>query len=270
MRMVSAIALLLGCGHALHPEVPARSPDGILAWAAKRTGPDPVQARLDLHLVSPAFSGGTNGILVADSPSQTHLAVLGLFGSPVFTATIDARGLTVDLPPQRRRLVAPDAASVLAEVTGGALAPADLTALLLGELPWAHLEPIRKRKLADGSVSATWEARAGLLVSVVLDTDTGCPRELSATLADRTVFAAAWEPFALVTLNGQPWRVPSRVTLQSGDAELSIRYRGWKIPDPVPPVFDNPPPEGVVVESLAEVGPGLGISALLGGMLSVP
>jgi hypothetical protein len=270
MRTAWAIGLLLGCGQALHPEAPARSPDGILEWAARRGGPDPVLARLDLHLLSPQFSGATNGVLVADPPGRTHLAVLGLFGSPVLTATLDDAGLTLDLPQEHRRMVAPDAAGVVTEVSQGALSPGDLSALLLGQLPWAAVEPIRKHKQPDGAVSATWAGPSGMLVSAVIDPDTGCPRELDATLAGRTAVSARWEPFEELTLGDQRWYVPTRVALTLPDGELTIRYHGWKIPDPLPPVFDTPVPDGVTVEPLAHNGPGLGISALLGGMSPAP
>jgi hypothetical protein len=270
MRASWAIALVLGCGRALHPEAPARSVDGILSWAATRASPDPAQARLDLHVLSPAFSGGTNGVLVTDGPERTHLAVLGLFGSPVLTLTVDARGLTVDLPADARRLVAPDAAAVLADVTRGALRPNDLTALLRGGIPWASREPDSKRRLPDGSVAAVWDAPTGFVISAVIAGDTGCPREVTAVLDDTTVLAARWEPFEPVELGGATYHQPTHLALTAGETELSIRYKAWKVLDAVPPVFDTPVPPGTTVESLAAAGPGLGITALLGGMFPPP
>jgi hypothetical protein len=262
VRWGSTLLFAIGCARTLHPEAPATSPAGILALARARPVPEIAAARLDLQLTAPGgLAGATGGALLVQRPAG-HLAVLGLLGSPVLTITTDGSAFSVDLPRDRRHLVAPEAAAVLTEIAGPLLTPEDLVAVLLGDLPLDDAPTRRERARDDELVSIGLQGTRGRLTATL--TRDGTLHELTLDAIGGPLLVGKWEPYAEVTLGDRAYLVPTRATLlfPRWDAQLDLRYKSWWLPDPVPPVFSTTAVEGQTNEDLAHFVKTLGWSAL--------
>lgn len=271
MRSGPALLLLLGCARGLHPELPPVAPLGILELARARPVPDPVQARIALQIVAGETAGGTGGVIVADRPGNGHLGVLGPLGSPVATVSTDGVGVAVYLPRSQENLLAADAAGVLAGLSGGMLGPDDLVAVLLGDLPLDGRAPDADRRVGPDAAALTFEGPDGWTVHALVGRD-GAPRELTVEQGRRTALALRYEPFARTTVDGVEWLLPTRLVLEAPSVglQVDVRYKSWKIPDPVPPVFSVATPAGATEADLAAIIANVGFAALIGGAVGVP
>ncbi len=269
MRAGTALLLVLGCGRTLHPELPAVEPLGLLERARARAVPDPVLARVGLQIVAGETAGGTGGVIVAQRPGRGHLGVIGPLGSPVATVSTDGAGLAVFLPRSAENLVAADAAGLLAELSGGILGPDDLVAVLLGDLPLDGRAPDADRRMDDGA-ALTFDGPDGWSVHVLIGPD-GAPRELTVDRGRKTTLSLRYEPFREETVDGVAYLLPTRLVLEAPSVglQVDVRYKSWKIPDPVPPVFSVATPPGATEADLTAILANVGFAALIGDAVGV-
>lgn len=139
VRSVLAIGLaaflLLGCGRPPRPTLPIESPDRALELLAsmRRTlfGLQ-AEARVEQRGAEGRIRGTV--LLMVVSPARVRFDVLTQFGP---AATLTSDGETFELLDQRegRFLEGPACPSNIARFLGVALAPADVTRLLLGDAP---------------------------------------------------------------------------------------------------------------------------------------
>jgi hypothetical protein len=182
----------------------------------------------------------------------------------VLTLSTDGTGVAVDLPREKRHLVAASASSVLTELSGGSASPDDLVAALLGDLPFDGAEPKTKRKLDDGAIAVVLAGPLGWDASAWL-TEDGTLQEMTLQRGGKALIDLSYEPYGRVELDGASLLLPTavRVTLPRADVQLEIRYKSWKIPDPMPPVFGLDAADGETSESLDDFARTLGLTALL-------
>jgi hypothetical protein len=246
------LMLLLSCGPKPPPAAPETDVSATLAMARARPAPERAQARFTIKLRSKPLelAGTTGGGLVVDRPGRLHIEIFGPLGSSLLKVTSDGEALGVLLPKEERQLLAPSADEALREMSGGTLSLDDLAGVLLGDLPFDVAEVKGSRVLEDGTHQLDLEAQ-GVSVQADLDPTTGTPRHLLATDGDGVMMVEA--TYGVFTeIDGLLWPSEVEIFLPAVDLTTSLRFKGWKAIDEVPPVFDLTPPEGFVTEDLQE------------------
>lgn len=234
------LALLVACRH-----VPteagatcAPAPDAADATATALAG-GPVSAKFTIHIERGDQTINAQGALLISPPSALRLEVSGPVGPPQLVVTSDGTRTAVWQAGARTLYEANDAPGLLGLLTGGAIGPEAITAVLLARVP--ALPPSAISNLAG----TTWTLPEG---GPLVEIGASCtnPDWLNALTVRRADRPALLDVHG-VTAKGR-WQ-----TLSFGIAPLNLRadlvFDTWKPATPGSSAFDlRAPPNATVID----------------------
>lgn len=204
--------------------------------AALAAGPS--VARFSIHIVRGDKAINAQGALLVAPPASLRLEVAGPVGPPQLVVTSNGARVAVWQAGERTLYETDDAPALLARLTGGAIGPEAITAVLLARFPAPGPDTLvapRHWKVVDGP-------------TVDLGADCAHPD----SLAHLVVTDAARGP--LFDLQGTTrkgaWDVLS-LGLTALDLRVELDFDTWKPATPGPTSFELHAPPGATVVDLA-------------------
>jgi outer membrane biogenesis lipoprotein LolB len=244
------LVLLVGCG----PRTVRRThndPAALLETARARRIPFALQGRFAVTLSGPDLSASTNGGLIVHRPDRFRVEILTPLATPLILMASDGQSLHAFTSADRDFYRGDDAVAVLAELTGGAVALADVVSVLTGTLPMAGADVTSLTENQGGGAVvglrvAPLPSGDEVLVRADLDPD-GLVRTVS---VERNLPGEAplvvLEVETLDTMRVGRSRLPEelQVRLPTLGWTVDLEFSAWDELGQIPDVFSLQPPPG--------------------------
>lgn len=244
---ILACALLSGCAH--RASGGAADPTEVLAAARAARQPFALRGAFSVTLRRGDTSVSTRGALVLHEPDQFRVEVMGPVGTPLVIVASDGRALNVWSAQNMTFYRGPNAPAALRELTGGALALADVVKVLTGQLPLPAAE-VRSQAVDEAGVAVTLAAPEGAEVGAHLDPKTALLRDLSVSRAGQSLLTLSYGRAVKVGRSQLPGAF--ELDVPALDLGLSIRMESWDELGQIPDVFTLAPPPGAEQKDLVE------------------
>lgn len=243
--LCASVIWISACGK--RPSGPAADPAAVLAEARARDLPFALRGAFSVTIRRGEAELGTRGGLVLHEPDRFRVEILGPVGTPALIVASDGRAIDVWNAQDQIFYHGPDAASVLAELTGGAVGLSDVVRVLTASLPLPDA-PVRSATMEDGALALALAGAEGVDVLARVDAKTGLLAELSVQRDGERLVHLAYGESKKVGRVRLPWLMSLEIPSLSLGLELDVV--SWDELGQVPEVFRLTPPAGATEKDL--------------------
>lgn len=255
---------LVGCRKGPSPKAAAKiDADQVIERMRTRPVPAGLQAKYKIRIEGPGAGGSTRGAMMVQDPDHLRLEVLTPLRTPLLTVASDGTSLHAWSQQHATFYRGDEAATVLAEVTSGAVNISDVVTLLTGGLPFPTA-PVLATGGEEGGVELLLGGPDDTRMRAVVAPWRGFVRLLEVGKALTPGGLEMGPPIlqveVLEAVRVGKYILPQElvITLPTLGWTVEMSFTSWTVLDEVSPVFVLPAPKGAkqadLVETLQEIG----------------
>ncbi len=235
-------------------------PEAVVAIARTRPAAEGLRARFSIRIRTPEMSGTTPGSFIIRHPDRIRAEIYTPLGTPLLYLVSDGTSLHAWLERQRVFFRGDEAATVLGNLTGGAVGIDDVVALMTARLPMPDSETLHTGRIQfeEGGVVLELEGPGEVTVRAVVDPATGMVLRLRVWQGESASLEVMNGLIMDVRYEGRvrvgKVRLPARVEihLPAMDWTITLTMKSWAEFQAPPSAFQLRPPVGAQVEDLVE------------------
>jgi len=249
MRALFLAFLLSFAGCAKHDAGAGADPAALLAEARARSLPFALRGSFSVTLRRGDAEVSTRGGMVLHAPDQFRVEINGPVGTPAVIVASDGTAINVWDATKQVYYSGQNAASVLGELTGGAVSLSDVVRVLTATLPLPDAS-ISTSSVDGRDLSLVMTGEQEVSVAATVDGRTSLLRALDVRRAEQTLIHLDYGRGKRVGKMILPWAL--KLDAPSLDLGLEIEMESWDELGQVPQVFDLRPPKGATEKDLVE------------------
>lgn len=249
MRRLLLTFTLLLAGCAKHDAGSGADPATLLAEARARSLPYALRGSFSVTLRRGDAEVSTRGGMVLHAPDQFRVEINGPVGTPAVIVASDGTAINVWDATKQVYYSGPDAASVLGELTGGAVSLSDVVRVLTATLPLPEAT-VASSSVEGHDLSLVMTGAQEVSVAAMVDGRTSLLRTLDVRRAQDPLVHLSYGRGKRVGKMTLPWEFS--LDAPSLDLGLDIEMESWDELGQVPQVFNLTAPKGATEKDLVE------------------
>lgn len=225
----------------------AADPTEVLAEARARKLPFALRGAFSVTIHRGEADLSTRGGLVLHAPDQFRVEVLGPVGTPALIVASDGAAINVWNAQDQIYYSGPDAAAVLAELSGGAVQLSDVVRVLTATLPMPAA-PVASSSPEGRAAAYVLSGPEGVQLRARVDGRSGLVQQLTVEREGAALLSASYPGTKKIGRT----ELPTEMTLDVPALQLKvdISMQSWDELGQVPDVFDLAAPSGATVKDL--------------------